>query len=685
MTSFRWVALITLTCCAAMASAGYCQAPVANFVGSNCAGPPSLMVSFTDISTNNPTSWWWDFGDESYSDEQNPTHTYTELGNYTVTLTATNAYGSHTRSKADFAIVTTNRVVHAYPGDDLRAITFNTSQDGDVIMIHDGVYEANDRPWMRLENRTGVILRGASGDASLVTLQGYGWASKPSNNNDLLWVYGSSDITVAFLHFEEARSFGIKVTNLLLNGRGVENLNIHDCSFLNIGVRMIKGTGGDLIPVQTGSVRQCHFENTKIPAKNWSDGGNYITAIDMMVLRDWTFADNVFKNIKGRTGGGRAAIFVWVESQNVVSERNVIIGCDRSIAYGNPSTSSVGPTQPHMTNGVIRNNFIVNDIGQGIELCWVNGIKAYHNTILTPNEDGQGIQYHWNLLQGIHIANNLVRGQIYGDEGADVTLEGNLQTGIQDDWFADVSTGDLHLTALATPAIDQVNWLADAPTDFDQEERPTTAGMVDIGADECTVEPGPPVADFSGYPTSGAVPLEVAFTDLSSGNPTSWWWDFGDETYSEEQDPIHIYSDVGLYTVSLTATNDYGFDTETKTDYIDVTEEPQTSCHVGSIALVGKYKGTGAPSGRGYYVEATITVHDQDCETLEGVTVDVTWSGCVSGTGSGVTDENGQVVLTSPVSQDGGTFTCTVDDLTKSGYPYNSGANHETSRSLQNP
>ena len=194
--------------------------------------------------------------------------------------------------------------------------------------------------------------------------------------------------------------------------------------------------------------------------------------------------------------------------------------------------------------------------------------------------------------------------------------------------------------------------------------------------------PQPPVANFSGNPTTGNAPLTVAFTDLSTGNPTSWSWSFGDGGNSGAQHPSHTYNNVGTYTVSLTATNAQGSDTETKPDYITVSDQ---SCHVGSIDLVGMYQGTGKPSGRGYYAEATITAHDQDCAVLSGVTVDITWSGCVSGTDSGVTNDSGQVVLTSPVNPDGGTFTCTVTNLTKSGYPYNSGANHETSDSIQNP
>jgi len=88
--------------------------------------------------------------------------------------------------------------------------------------------------------------------------------------------------------------------------------------------------------------------------------------------------------------------------------------------------------------------------------------------------------------------------------------------------------------------------------------------------DYITVSGSAPVADFVGDPTSGTAPLTVQFTDQSSGNPTSWSWDFGDGGTSTEQNPSHTYNDPGTYTVSLTVTNAYGSDTETKTDYITV-------------------------------------------------------------------------------------------------------------------
>ena len=84
----------------------------------------------------------------------------------------------------------------------------------------------------------------------------------------------------------------------------------------------------------------------------------------------------------------------------------------------------------------------------------------------------------------------------------------------------------------------------------------------------------PPVANFSGNPTTGAAPLAVAFTDSSSNSPTAWSWTFGDTTTSTAQNPSHTYSSTGAYTVSLTAYNQYGNNTNTKNNYINVGNPP---------------------------------------------------------------------------------------------------------------
>jgi tripartite motif-containing protein 71 len=79
-----------------------------------------------------------------------------------------------------------------------------------------------------------------------------------------------------------------------------------------------------------------------------------------------------------------------------------------------------------------------------------------------------------------------------------------------------------------------------------------------------------PVANFTSNLTSGYSPLNVQFTDKSSGTPTSWKWNFGDGNTSTVKNPIHKYSKVGNYTVSLKVSNAVGSNTTTKTNYIKV-------------------------------------------------------------------------------------------------------------------
>ncbi len=93
----------------------------------------------------------------------------------------------------------------------------------------------------------------------------------------------------------------------------------------------------------------------------------------------------------------------------------------------------------------------------------------------------------------------------------------------------------------------------------------------------------PPVANFSGTPTSGAKPLTVAFTDSSTNSPTAWSWNFGDSSTSTVQNPSHSYANAGTYTVALTATNAYGNNTNTKTNYITVTGSIPTYVAAGAV------------------------------------------------------------------------------------------------------
>lgn len=80
--------------------------PVANFTATPTSGTVPLTVSFTDTSTNSPTSWEWTTNLGTFSTSQNPTFEFTSTGTYDVTLYATNAAGTDSEAKTAYITVT---------------------------------------------------------------------------------------------------------------------------------------------------------------------------------------------------------------------------------------------------------------------------------------------------------------------------------------------------------------------------------------------------------------------------------------------------------------------------------------------------------------------------------------------------------------------------------------------------
>lgn len=116
-----------------------------------------------------------------------------------------------------------------------------------------------------------------------------------------------------------------------------------------------------------------------------------------------------------------------------------------------------------------------------------------------------------------------------------------------------------------------------------------------------------PEAAFIASPNPAAVGEAVTFTDLSTGSPETRLWNFGDSSTSNEQNPVHAYQNAGTYTITLTVSNEYGSDTETKTDYMmvgtpepvnDLTADFTANVSSGSLPLTVGFTdlSTGTPS-----------------------------------------------------------------------------------------
>ena len=165
--------------------------PEADFSASETLVSIDGSVNFTDLSTNMPTSWQWTFegGTPATSNEQNPTVTYEEPGIYSVTLVATNDFGSDTETKTAYIEVVS---VIDMSNDPIYACT-GTYRDPEG----DGNYENNSNITQTIYPSTeGAMIRLAFTSFSLQTASS-GWGG--TTCNDKLYIYDGTSTSATVL------------------------------------------------------------------------------------------------------------------------------------------------------------------------------------------------------------------------------------------------------------------------------------------------------------------------------------------------------------------------------------------------------------------------------------------------------------------------------------------------------
>lgn len=169
-------------------------------------------------------------------------------------------------------------------------------------------------------------------------------------------------------------------------------------------------------------------------------------------------------------------------------------------------------------------------------------------------------------------------GIVSSQYGHSIVCDGFRETVTDDEWHLNFGWGSSNPDPLTQ------SWYT-LPGGMPAGFTTVVDGVVNI---EAPYRPGPlpepPVADFDATPRTGSAPLTVQFSDLSTNNPTSWSWTFGDGGTSTDQNPSYEYTTAGTYDVSLIATNADGSDTETKTGFITVTDQPPPPPQAGFSA-----------------------------------------------------------------------------------------------------
>ena len=231
-----------------------------------------------------------------------------------------------------------------------------------------------------------------------------------------------------------------------------------------------------------GIIEYCHFEFTDYGPFYYTDAIDCIDYCD-----DWIIRDNMFLRMRVAGVLAGAAILVWRGCEDTLIERNAFIECDWAVQMGNPA----GLPEGDHIGGIIRNNFFyrsptaVNcDVAFSMNYCI--GAKVYNNTCILNDTFPWVIESRYSISTA-EVAYNLIDGPILERNDATITEYGNITNADSyPAWFVDYANGDLHLTSLATGAIDQAGTLADVTDDFDWDVRPFGSAP-DIGADEYVV------------------------------------------------------------------------------------------------------------------------------------------------------------------------------------------------------
>lgn len=136
----------------------------------------------------------------------------------------------------------------------------------------------------------------------------------------------------------------------------------------------------------------------------------------------------------------------------------------------------------------------------------------------------------------------------------------------------------------------------------------------------------PPAAAFTVAPSTGEAPLDVTFTDNSTGVITSWSWDFGDGETSFAQSPEHTYQQTGNYDVTLTVTGPGGTSTFTETSFVQVLS-PSNTMRIPDLTVF---------QGQSDVVIPVLGTHP---EPLQGYQVSLSWDPTVIDVVDGIIDD----------------------------------------------
>jgi PKD repeat protein len=531
--------------------------PVADFTANITEGKSPLVVAFTDTSVNASAGWNWDFGDSTTSTEQNPVHEYTVPGRYTVSLRVMNEDGSDEETKIDYITVlmelpemTISPPDPVPPGANFTAVPVSGKEPLTVAF--------ND------------------------TSSGYpvSWS----------WSFGDGEASIEKDPVHTYLSAGTYTVDLMVTNPYGDNTTTRIDYITVIPVSppvadFTANTSSGTVPFAVAFTDT----STGSPASwRWmfGDGGTsveqnpvyvYTTTGQFTVTLEVTNEDGSNTTTKEQFITGSTLILPVAEFTANTTSGDAPL----AVGFTDQSTGSPVSWQWAFGDGATSDE-------QNPEHLYTNA-GTYTVSLEVTNPDGSNTATKTDYITVTSTAQPPIAGftgkPTCGKAPLSVKFN-DTSTGSPTGWFWDFGDG--------TNATEQnpVHVYTTAGK-YTVSLKATNAGGSNTGTrkDYITVSGSggkPPVADFSGKPTTGKAPLSVKFRDSSSGSPITWYWEFGDGTTATDKNPVHSYTNPGKYTVSLTVTNGAGSDTKTRTGYITVKGTPPPSADFYGKPTSGK-------------------------------------------------------------------------------------------------
>ncbi|WP_321431228.1 PKD domain-containing protein [uncultured Methanolobus sp.] len=493
--------------------------PVANFSANITSGAIPLSVNFTDLSTNTPTSWYWDFGDGSNSSLQNPIHTYASAGTYTVSLNASNIGGNNISTQTDYITAAVNPVAN---------FSANVTSGATPLSVNFTDLSLNSPTSWFWDFGDGTNSTDQSPTHIYTSAGTYNVSLNATN-------VGGSNVSTQLSYITTA---AIPVSNFSANvtsGTVPLSVNFTDLStnsptswFWDFGDDSNSTVQNPIHTYTSAGTYNVSLNATNIGGSNISTQLSYITVAVIPVAN---FSANV-------TSG---AVPLSVNFTDLSTNSPTSWFWD--FGDGTNSTDQ-SPTHIYTSAGTYNVSLNATNVGGSNASTQL----SYITTAVTPVAN-----FSANVTSGtVPLSVNFT----------------DLSTNSPTSWFWDF--GDDSNSTVQNP----IHTYTSAGT-YNVSLNATNIGGSNISTQLSYITVAvTPVANFSANVTSGAVPLSVNFTDLSTNSPTSWFWNFGDGANSTDQSPTHIYTSAGTYNVSLNATNVGGSNVSTQLSYITTAVTP---------------------------------------------------------------------------------------------------------------